>query len=101
MPDWIVNAPELLLGLELYWVAFQELNTCRPEGVAGPRPIPWIAALEYARFHGFDEEQVDRLWYFTRKLDEALIRWSQSRGDQQDPRRIQQKNAGGSPWSRR
>lgn len=72
IPDKIKNAPELHFGLELYWGAFFDLNTCRQVGM-GIAPIPWTSILEYAMVHELDSEATDDLFYFVRTMDHAYI----------------------------
>jgi hypothetical protein len=72
LPDRIQNAPELMMGLELYWDAFWDLSTCRVSGF-GAGPIPWLAMREYALTFGFDEEQMDDLFYFVRVMDNEYL----------------------------
>jgi hypothetical protein len=68
IPTAVLNAPELILGLELYLRAFFELDSCRNHSM-GPASIPWTSIAEYADIHDFDEEQRDDLIYFIRRLD--------------------------------
>jgi len=68
-----MNAPELLFGLDLYWVAYQELTTCRPVAFGGSLPIPLTSVVEYARLYELDEEQTEDLSYVVRRLDEAFL----------------------------
>lgn len=68
IPDFILNKPELILGLDLYYVAFNELGTERQLGMAAG-PIPFTSILKYAEHFEFDEEQTEQLLYFIRKLD--------------------------------
>jgi len=72
LPKKIQNAPELNLGLELYWNAFWDLSTCRSTGF-GAGPIPWLAILEYTRTFEFDEEQQEDAFYLVRVMDNAYL----------------------------
>jgi hypothetical protein len=49
VPPAIANAPELLPGLQLYLVAFCDLETERPIGQFIPGPIPRSHVRAYAR----------------------------------------------------
>ncbi|MCP4897720.1 MAG: hypothetical protein GY906_12170 [bacterium] len=71
-PEKIANAPALALGLDLYWDAFQDLNTCRTSGF-GAGPIPWSVILDYSRKYEFDEEQEEDLFYFIRVMDNEFL----------------------------
>lgn len=72
LPQRIQNAPELKLGLELYFGGFFDLNTCRQTGWS-VSPIPWSSIAEYAKVYEFDTEQTDDLFFFVRKMDEVFI----------------------------
>ena len=62
------------MGLEVYYEAFQELNTCRAQGLSAG-PIPWTAVDAYARRHGYDEpEDFAYLLEMVRALDDALLK---------------------------
>lgn len=68
LPRAIQNAPELWPGLELYFNAWVELDSCRAIGmVAGP--IPWTAVEEYSKASGLDDEQRSRLHRLIRAMD--------------------------------
>lgn len=75
LPEKIVNAPELLPGLEMYLTAFNRLSTCRQLGMACG-PIPYTAIGIYAEQQQFDEEHTDALYYFIEALDLAFLNWS-------------------------
>lgn len=68
LPDRIKNAPDLICGLELFFAAYQELETERQIGF-GLGPIPFTAILKYVEFYQLEKEQADDLIYFVRKLD--------------------------------
>jgi hypothetical protein len=72
-PNKIQNAPQLKLGLELYYSAFGDLNSCRQMGY-GEGPIPWNAINEYAVLNDFSDEQSEDLVYFVRELDVAYLK---------------------------
>jgi hypothetical protein len=74
LPKRIANAPTLFIGLELYYDAFWELDTCREVGW-GWGPIPWSAIKDYAETFNFDDEQRDDLYYFIRVMDNAYLRY--------------------------
>ena len=75
LPKKIENAPQLGVGLELYWDAYTELSGSRSASFSGAAPIPWPTVAEYAMLYEFDEEQRERLFYFVRTMDAAFIRW--------------------------
>lgn len=72
LPDRILNAPQLRLGLELYYGAFSELSSCRTTGF-GAGPIPWSVVQDYADTFVFDDEQTEALHYLIRKMDSAYL----------------------------
>jgi len=72
IPDRIVNAPELQIGLQLYLDAFLHLDSERQSGF-GPAPIPWSAIKEYAEYLKLDGEQTSDLFFFVRKMDSAHL----------------------------
>lgn len=77
LPDRISNAPELQLGLELFYGAYIDLSTCRTG--MGDGPISWQVAREYAIINEFNEEQIDDLHYFISHLDEAYTSWKRKK----------------------
>lgn len=72
LPDRIANAPKLTLGLELYYDAFWELNTCRQTGWAAGQ-IPWTSIRDYAVTFELDEAQEEDLFYLIRVMDNAFL----------------------------
>ena len=72
VPDAILNAPELFLGLEFFFSAFMALNTCRAVGWSAG-PIPYPSVEEYAWLHELDEEESEDLHYHIRRMDCAFL----------------------------
>ena len=72
IPDAILHAPELSLGLEFYFEAFMCLNTCRSVGWS-PGPIPYFAVAEYAVLQELDDEETEDLHYHIRRMDCAFL----------------------------
>ena len=72
LPERIANAPDLHLGMDLYFTAFIELSSCRPVGM-GMGSIPWTSIADYGEAYGFDGEQRDDLFFFVRALDKAFL----------------------------
>lgn len=70
IPEKIANAPRLQMGLELYYDAFLDLNTCRSIGW-GVGPIPWTSIADWANVHGLDADQRDRLFSYIPKMDQV------------------------------
>lgn len=73
-PEVFQNAPELRDDLQVYWLAYDELSTCRGyAGMSGvPTPIPWTAINEYAIRHRFAGEAFDDLVDIVRAVDDAF-----------------------------
>jgi len=75
LPDRIKNAPELLLGLEIFYMAFMDLTSCRGQGYGTEGPISWLSINEYCVIHGIIGEQRDDLIYHVQKMDEAYLKF--------------------------
>lgn len=73
LPEKIKNAPQLYLGLELYYGAYLDLSSCRTG--LGDGPISWQSIEEYALVYNFEEEQKEDLHYFMAKMDDAFLKW--------------------------
>lgn len=71
LPAAIQNAPEIPFGLEFFYGAFLDLNTCRPAGW-GLQAIPWSAIMDYANALGLGDDDRDDLFYFVSALDGAF-----------------------------
>jgi hypothetical protein len=84
IPSKIANAPELLAGLELYFLAYLELATCRPTSFGDDAPIPWLAVENWALSNGLDEEQRDDLHFHVAAMDGAHLGHKASRRDKGD-----------------
>lgn len=72
VPDRIVNQPDLMLGLELYYIAFENLNSDRLSAFE-LGPIPTMAILNYAKY--FDIKDVDNFLSIVRCMDNAFIKF--------------------------
>lgn len=75
LPDRIQNAPDLFLGLELFFQAFVELNTCRSTGWSAG-PIPSWAISEFAERVGLSEEETEDMHYHMRMMDGEFLKYS-------------------------
>lgn len=73
LPERIQDAPDLLLGLELYFNAFIELNTCRSTGWSAG-PIPSWSVGEYADRLDLNEDETEDLHYHMRMMDQAFLK---------------------------
>ena len=72
IPDSIQNAPQLMLGLELYFSAFMDLNSSRQMGM-GIGPIPWVVVWDYCERLEIEGEQREDMLYHIDKLDLVYI----------------------------
>ena len=68
IPSAIANAPELIMGLELFYDGFRVLHTSRGEGA-----IPWTAMLAYCREYGLDHEQRQIFYELVGEMDAAYL----------------------------
>lgn len=75
LPRKIANAPELDLGLSVYYYAFAELSTDRPLGWNGEGRIPWSSIRAWADDYGFVGDQRDDLFHHIREMDEAYLEY--------------------------
>lgn len=95
IPKGILNAPQLLPGLELFWWAYQDLSSCRPASFGGALPIPWTAIKEYAVLSDLDPDQTDDMVYFIRKMDSEFLVWyEEHHGSKSKSKRVQPANDG-------
>lgn len=73
LPDRIAKAPEVFFGLEIYYIAFMDLTSCRGTGYGTEGPINWLAINQYADAKGFEDEQREDLFYFVQNLDMVYL----------------------------
>ena len=63
------------MGLELFFEAFLDLNTCRQSGWSLSH-IPWTAIANYAKVNGFHgEEDEQELFFFVREMDRGYLEY--------------------------
>lgn len=74
LPESIQNAPDLFVGLELYFSAFIELNTCRQTGWSAG-PIPTSSILEYCAWLDLDADETEDMFYLIRQMDHAFLKY--------------------------
>lgn len=73
LPPAIMNAPELRIGLALFYHAFWDLDTCRTVGM-GEGPISWLSVDAYATARGLDEEQRADMHHHITAMDRAYLK---------------------------
>lgn len=71
-PDAIANAPEMGPGLNLFYIAFLDLTSCRTLGYS-QGPIPWLAIHHYCEAHEIEGEQREDVFYHVARLDKAYL----------------------------
>lgn len=72
LPKQLRDSPSLATGLELFWDAYVELNTCRVMG----GPIPWTAIRDYADEVGIHGFQREALFVHVRAMDVAFLSYN-------------------------
>jgi hypothetical protein len=80
IPERIQNAPELIEGLNLYLIAFFELDSERQSSL-GYAPIPWSAIKDWGLFYDLDDEQMATLYSCIRAMDKANSDYVKSQSD--------------------
>lgn len=73
------NAPELQLGLDVFYEAYMDLSSCR-SGM-GDGPIPWTVVMDYAQLQHMDEEMARELWFYITQMDEAWLTYQEKKRD--------------------
>lgn len=73
LPEKIANAPELLLGLDFYYLAFMDLTSCRGTGYMTEGPISWLSIKQWADEHQVEGEQREDLFYHVQSLDAVYL----------------------------
>jgi hypothetical protein len=72
LPAAIANAPELELGLDLFYLAFMDLTTCRSMGF-GEGPVPWSAVRDYCNELELEGDQREDMFAHIRLMDTAYL----------------------------
>ena len=72
LPDKIKNKPEIRIGLDLYWKAFQDLSSDRDIGM-GVGPIPWSAMHSWGARNRIRGDDFERLVMVLRGLDNIYM----------------------------
>lgn len=74
LPARIENAPSLLIGLDLYYIGFQDLSSSRQVGM-GLGPIPWMAIEQYCHLIGLDQDQKEAMHHHIVEMDSAFLKF--------------------------
>ena len=72
LPERIKNKPKILVGLEFYWRAFDDLSGDRDVGM-GVGPIPWRAIHDWALRNRVWGDDFERLVMVIRGLDAVFM----------------------------
>jgi hypothetical protein len=75
LPQRIENAPSLLPGLELYYIAFMDLMASRNSGF-GIGAIWWSEVDKYCARHEIVGDQYEDMQYHIKNLDTAFVKHS-------------------------
>ena len=73
LPEKIQNAPSLRPGLELYYIAFQDLMASRSSGM-GIGPIWWSTVQSYCEAKGLDENQTEAMHNHIKAMDTVYLK---------------------------
>lgn len=63
------------MGLELFYMAFMDLTSCRGQSYGSEGPIGWLSINDYCRVHGIIGEQREDLIYHVQRLDAAYLEY--------------------------
>jgi hypothetical protein len=74
IPAALLDEPDLLQGLDLYYNAFWELSSDRQVGMSAG-PIPYSSIVTYCREWGLDEELSSNMLKLVRKMDGHFLEW--------------------------
>lgn len=79
LPETIQNAPELVVGQQLYYTGFIDLTSCRAVGM-GVGPIPALSIFEYCLLKEIEGDQRQDFVDIIQRLDQKYLDWSSKRG---------------------
>lgn len=75
LPDKIANAPEILLGLALYYNGFSALSSTRGALYSSEGPIPWLAMRDYCDENEIYGVQRQDFYDLLVKMDQAYLKF--------------------------
>lgn len=61
-----------MMGLEFFYQAFRDLNSCRTQGMS-EGPIPWTAIEQYCQLNSIEGQQKEDLFHHVREMDDAYL----------------------------
>jgi hypothetical protein len=85
LPPRILNAPELLQGLELFSFGFQSLTTSRTLSQGAIGPIPYHAINEFCKAEDLIGEQREDFFYHIERIDNAYMKWQTKKAHSDNP----------------
>ena len=80
LPEKIQNAPSLRPGLELYYIAFQDLMASRNSGMS-LGPIWWSTVQTYCDAKGLDEDQTETMHFLIKEMDTVWLKHMNKKSD--------------------
>lgn len=75
LPDTILNAPILFQGLELYYLGFKDLTTCRSQGYGSEGPINYMMIHDYCKIYEIEGEQREDFFFHLGALDQVYLKY--------------------------
>ena len=71
----------------LYWDAWMELQTDRPQSMDGAGPIPFTSICTFAERYEFDDEDFDDLLFFLRRMEVTWAEWRDAKRKAPKPKK--------------
>lgn len=76
VPKSILNAPELMQGLELFYSGFQHLINSRSE-----YGISWQVVNDYCKSNNLYDDQTEEMHYFIKEMDSEYMKISKDQSE--------------------
>jgi hypothetical protein len=86
IPEKFRSAPELHAGLDLFYIAFMDMSSCRQLGFGAIGPIDWLTINAYCDAHGLRGEQREDMFFFINKMDSAYLSRSTKKPTEPPPK---------------
>lgn len=85
IPERVLNAPELTMGLELFYNGFHTLQSTRGALYASEGPIPWLAMKEYCdEYEIYSDQRLD-FYELVSHMDAAYLEFKAKKVGQNLP----------------
>ena len=88
IPQRILNAPLLFLGLDWVYQVFGKLTTCRQLGMGVPGPIPWTAVNEFCIANDVRDDDQEELEFLIERMDDAYIKYAIAKQEKNQPKPV-------------